>query len=353
MLGRGAGGSVYLARWSEGRLVAVKQMHLDTSDRVASARFHQEADTMASLKHPGLVVLHELRDDPDDCLLIMEYVEGPTLRQLLPAIDPATGVEVIQQLAAALDAAHAGGVVHRDLKPANVLVTAAGVCKLVDFGVARFLGDSRHASSRNLVRTGTGAFVGTPEYLSPEIASGSTGIDHRADVYSLGVLAYRLLVGRLPFTGRTYEVLRAQIAQPPPKPTAVLPEFPFGVEEVLLRALLKAPDDRYRSAGELAAALTSSAANARWTDGADIARGRLAALASRTASNPIVLRDLGADETPTIDAPSPAHPRVVDVLPPALTPVFQPKRAHGQFKLIMVVAAGLLLGAMLALAVLR
>ena len=347
LLGHGSAGSVYLAKSSAGALVAVKHLHLGASDDIAIGRFRQEAETLSFVNHPGVVALIELRQAGGEYLLLMEYVAGPTLRELLPTIGNAESVEVIEQLAAALDAVHDRGVVHRDIKPTNVLVTEDGLCKLVDFGIARFVGDTWHAAGRNLVHTRTGTFVGTPGYLAPEVASGHADIDRRADVYSLAALAYRMLVGRLPFEGGPYEVIRAHMKEMPPRPSDTIAEFPRGVEDVLLRALSKDAAHRHDTAGQFAAELAASALG--WSgDRGRSARELLAELAARN-TRPISSRVDGDDGSDLTADGLLVALGLPPTLPLASPPVFQPRRTRRYRPIIVTLAVGLIIGLVVAL----
>lgn len=329
--------------------MAVKHLHLGASDDVAVARVRQEARTLSYLNHPGVVELIELRQHAGEQLLLMEYVAGPTLRELLPTIGKAESIEVIGQLAAALDAVHDQGLVHRDVKPTNVLVNQNGTCKLVDFGIARFVGDTWHTAGRNLVHTRTGTFVGTPSYLAPEIASGQTTIDHRADIYSLAALAYRMLVGRLPFEGGTYQVIRAHISETPPRPSDTIADFPRGVEDVLLRGLSKSAADRHDTAGQFANALAASAPGWHPEHGRS-ARELLGELSVRnTHPFPFPFPSHDGDDgcEPTTDG-LPAAFGFSPTLPFASPPVFRPARTRRYQPIIVTVAVGLLIGLIVA-----
>lgn len=272
-IGRGSSGTVYRARDdATGREVAVKVLRAGPGDAQAVARFRREAAAMSSVRHPGVVRIDEIVEADDELALVMELVDGLPLQVLLSSMTPPQAVGVLAQMGASLDAIHATGVVHRDLKPANVLVDTSGRCRIADFGVARFIGESMHAAEQNLIRTRTGVVIGTPAYLAPEIAAGRP-VDHRADVYSLGVVAYHMLVGRTPFEGGLYQLLEAHISAPVPRPEALVPGFPSTVAEVLVAALGKDPDARPRSAGQLTENLVAAAPDVwRNSSMADVAR---------------------------------------------------------------------------------
>jgi len=268
-LGRGAMGVVYLARHlSLDRHVAIKRLRVGASlNQVIAMRFMREGRVLADLDHPNIVRVYDLLEVNDELYLVLEYVAGPTLRRILMErrLSSSLSLLVLEQLCSASAFISARGVVHRDIKPENVLVNGAGICKLTDYGIARILyGNS--ADDRGF-RTQTGELLGTPAYLSPEAARGDTGLDHRADLYSLGILAYELFVGSPPFaySGNLVELLDKQIFAPVPRPSERIDAFPQNVEVVLLRALEKDPSDRQSDAGEFWWQL-ERAAEVSWPD---------------------------------------------------------------------------------------
>jgi hypothetical protein len=256
-LGRGATGTVYLARQvALGREVAMKRIvgGASSQDPETVLRFEREARLLAQLDHPGIVRVFELIRTGADLFLVMEHVPGSDLRRTLEAGPPPPDVAArfVGEIAAALDHAHERGVVHRDVKPSNVLVRDDGVVKVTDFGLAALL--ERQARSR----AGRGAALGGIAYMAPELARGDLSLDRRADVYSLGVIAYEMLVGRVPFPvdpNDPYATVRAQMEEPPPRPGSLVPGFPPLLEAALLWALQKPPERRPATAGELASAL--------------------------------------------------------------------------------------------------
>jgi serine/threonine-protein kinase len=229
------------------RTVAVKMMRQELVEEAGFAeRFLAEARTMAAIKHPGVVAVHDYRGDESVAFLVMEYVEGEALARRLHRfgrLDPTRTMRLVAQAADALHAAHEKGVVHRDIKPGNLLVTAADTVVLTDFGIAR--------SAASTPLTATGAVVGTPSYLAPEQVLGNPATP-RSDVYALGVVAYECLAGRRPFDGdNPFEIAMKRLREPPP---TLVVDVPPAVLAVLERTLAADPDQRWQSAAELAAA---------------------------------------------------------------------------------------------------
>ena len=265
LIGRGGMGAVYLAQQSRPRRsVAVKvlvpglllESHIHDEFLV---RFRREADAIAALDHINIMPIYEYGEQEQLAYLVMPYVTGGTLRDVLKqrGILPLDEVlPIIEQAAAALDYAHKQGIVHRDLKPANILFHADGRVLLADFGLAKVLNDTSESGiTAGASLTSLGAVSGTPEYLSPEQATGNP-IDQRTDIYSLGVILYQMLGGRIPFTGATpVAIAIKQTMEEPPPITDVNPALPRGVVAVIIKAIAKKPDQRYATAGELGQAL--------------------------------------------------------------------------------------------------
>jgi serine/threonine protein kinase len=249
-IGHGGMAVVYRARQeSLDRTVAVKVLseHLAASTEFLE-RFRREARTAANLRHPNVITVHDYgQDERGVPYLVLEYIEGATLADLMDAgLDDGRIPTLLDQIAAGLDYAHARGVIHRDIKPGNVLITEDGRAVLADFGLAWLL-EGAHL-------TLTGGVIGTPEYMSPEQAAGEP-IDHRSDVYALGVVLYEMLVGERPFVAETpIGVLLKHLQDPAPSVLDARPDLPPAVGQVLARCLLKDPVQRYASAGELARA---------------------------------------------------------------------------------------------------
>jgi tRNA A-37 threonylcarbamoyl transferase component Bud32 len=255
-LGQGATGTVHLARQvAQDREVVIKRMvgGASSQDPEAVLRFERQARLLTRLDHPGIVRVHEVVRMGADLLVVMDHVPGGDLRELLAAVSPPKDVaaRILSEIAAALDHAHERGVLHGDLQPANVLLDEGGAVRVSDFGLVTLL--ERQAASR----AGRPGAVESLAYMAPELARGER-VDRRADVYSLGAIAYEMLVGRLPFPIHPedpYATVRAQMEEPPPRPGELVPGFPPLLEAALLWALEKPPERRPATAGELAASL--------------------------------------------------------------------------------------------------
>jgi serine/threonine-protein kinase len=251
-LGRGGAGIVYKAvDETLGRDVAVKTLNPDLANTEVMMRFRAEATILAKLNHPQIATIFELLQSENDLLMVMEFVRGETLDRLaerLGPIAPDRAAYLIDLILSALEHAHRAGVVHRDVKPANVMVTDEGGIKIMDFGIARVLGAEQKTVDFRL--------MGTPAYMSPEQVMGEE-VDGRSDLYSVGVLFYRLISGALPFTADTaLGMLQRQIRDTPTPVQVHCPSLPAWCEDVVQRALAKTPADRFQSAEEFRDAIT-------------------------------------------------------------------------------------------------
>ncbi|HEY3063540.1 MAG TPA: protein kinase [Chloroflexota bacterium] len=276
-LGHGGMAVVYRARQETlDRIVAVKVLseNLAASEEFLE-RFRREARTAANMRHPNVITVHDFgQDERGVPYLVLEYIEGATLADLMDfGLDDVRIPGLLDQIAAGLDYAHSRGVIHRDVKPGNVLMTDDGRAVLADFGLAWIL-EGAHL-------TMVGGVIGTPEYMSPEQASGE-GIDHRTDVYALGVVLFEMLAGERPFTAaEPLGVLIKHLQAPVPSLLEMRPDLSAEVDAVVQRALAKDPNERYQSAGALASAFRDAFSAQQqpggpWTDRAFHAPGQVA-----------------------------------------------------------------------------
>ena len=274
-VGRGGMGVVYRATdLSLDRSVALKVLTEDLAgDASFRRRFVTESKLAASLDHPNVLPIHAAGEHDGILYIAMRLVPGADLRETLREdgrIEPQRAASIIAQVASALDAAHAHGLVHRDVKPANVLVTPEGHAYLSDFGLTKQLQNDPEA-------TRTGMVLGTLDYVAPEQIRGEA-IGPFTDVYSLGCMLTHLLTGEVPFTVPTEEgKLWAHFSEPPPKPSARLPQLGTRFDAIVARAMSKRPADRYATAGELGAAVLAAVARPTPTHSPRVRRDALVA----------------------------------------------------------------------------
>src|ERR1041385_102422 len=243
-LGTGGMANVYLAEDQElGRRVAIKILdERHAADQQFVERFRREAKNAAGLSHPNIVSIYDRGEAEGTYYIAMEYLDGRSLKELILSRGPApmsVAVDYARQILSALRFAHRNGIVHRDIKPHNVLVDGEGHVKVTDFGIAR-------AGASQM--TEEGSIIGTAQYLSPEQARG-TQVDQTSDLYSLGIVLYEMLTGKVPFTGDSpVEIAMKHLSATPEQLTTVRPDIPKSLEHVALRALAKDPASRYQSA---------------------------------------------------------------------------------------------------------
>ena len=249
VLGQGGMAIVYLGQdRTTHEAVAIKFLNLDALPaqiaEQAARRFDLEARQLSRLRHPHIVRIRATGFHEQVPYLVMDYLPGGTLKDRLGvALSWSDAVRLVRPLADALELAHQRGVIHRDVKPANVLLTSEGTPVLSDFGIAKTVGDGQTTLGATL--TATGAVVGTPDYMAPELTRGSE-FDQRVDVYALGIVLYELVTGRRPFTADTpIQVLVKHVTEPLPSPRQYVRDLPRPVEAVIVRALAKRPEDRY------------------------------------------------------------------------------------------------------------
>src|SRR5437763_2426118 len=247
-LAQGGMAEVYLARDQLlDRPVALKALFPEYAREPSFVeRFRREAQAAANLNHPNIVAIYDWGQEDGTYFIVMEYVEGRVLRDLIRSeapLDPNQSAEIAAEIASALGFAHRNGVVHRDVKPGNVLLTRSGNVKVTDFGIAR--------AGTNEALTQTGSVMGTATYFSPEQAQGMP-VDGRSDVYSLGVVLYEMVTGQPPFAGENpVSVAYRHVSEVPASPSVVNADVPKPFEAIVLHALAKEPDERYASAEDL------------------------------------------------------------------------------------------------------
>src|SRR4051812_46370188 len=247
-IGHGGMADVYLAhdRLLD-RRVAVKVLSPQfASDPTNVERFRREAQAAAGLSHPHIVAVYDWGEEDGTSFIVMEYVPGQTLREILQTygrLGPVDAARIAAEIADALSFAHVNGVVHRDVKPGNVLVTPQGQVKVTDFGIAR--------AETSEPLTKTGAVLGTATYFSPEQAQGFS-LDGRSDVYALGVVLYEMLTGVAPFTASSpVSVAYKHVREAPAPPSKLVPDLPGAMDRIVLTAMAKDLDRRYASAQDL------------------------------------------------------------------------------------------------------
>ncbi len=267
-IGHGGMGKVYKAiHLSLERIVAIKMIHpklLSNNEMVA--RFYSEAKIQAKLNHPNIVTVYDFFEFEDNHYIIMEFVEGDSVSNIINhqgAFDVDYGTKIILQILEGMSYAHKKNVIHKDIKTSNFILTSTNV-QITDFGIAQIVGDTELASEG-------GGVIGTPKYMAPEMILGKK-IDHRADIYSLGISFYELITGRVPFTttGKSdFEVRKAQVEAPPPLPTEINPRIPKEIENIILKALSKNTNDRFSSVDEFIEAIIETNKSGLTTDSFD------------------------------------------------------------------------------------
>jgi serine/threonine protein kinase len=232
------------------RKEAMKVLIADLADDTQVQRFKREIEVQARLNHPNIAAVHNAFRLKDRMVLVLEFVEGQTLENLLKNGRPPleTGIHYVRQTLEALDYAHHSGVIHRDVSPANLMITENGLVKLMDFGVAKSLGDLR--------LTDGGSMIGSLYYMSPEQVKGATDPDPRSDIYSAGAILYEVVTGKKPFDYQDrFSLMVAQVEEQPRLPSLIDSELPPEMDDIILKALAKEPSHRYSSAKEFLTAL--------------------------------------------------------------------------------------------------
>src|SRR2546425_1117331 len=269
LIKRGGMGAVYRGKHVlMDKTVAIKVLRPALAgDDVIVARFSREAKAASRISHPHAVSVTDFGESENGIVvLVMEYLDGRTLKDIIRSEGPMPldrAVEITRQISGALDAAHQQGVVHRDLKSDNIMLSRTNGgdwAKVLDFGIAKI---QQVEGLRDMDITAPNLVIGTPQYMSPEQCSQTGPIDARSDVYSLGVIVFEMLAGRVPFTGDSPTVIMMkQVQDDPPSVLDARPDLPAGIDNLVRKALAKQPIDRFQTAGELSEALTQAAANA-------------------------------------------------------------------------------------------
>ncbi len=320
-LGHGGMATVYKAYHPRlDRYVAIKVMHKAfTEDAGFIARFEREAQIVAKLEHPHIVPVYDFNELDGQPYLVMKFIEGQTLKRVLsdgPMPLPEI-IRVMDDMAGALTYAHQHGVLHRDIKPSNIVIDKNGTPFLTDFGLARVTKAGASTLSADMI-------LGTPQYISPEQASGQAELDPRTDIYSLGVILYEMVVGRVPFNADTpYAVVHDHIYTDLPRPSVINPAVPPQVEAVLMKALAKKPADRYDTALDMMTAFKQACAEAGLTSLPD----NRDQVAEQSFAR---LNDHLLDDSPTVSTETPIKaaapaPSIPSPLPPKPTTYARPE----------------------------
>ncbi|HZO96526.1 MAG TPA: Stk1 family PASTA domain-containing Ser/Thr kinase [Gaiellaceae bacterium] len=302
-LGSGGMADVYLAEDQElGRRVALKLLNeRHANDEQFVERFRREAQSAAGLNHPNIVSIFDRGRAEGTYYIAMEYLDGRTLKELLVRNGPTPvpiAIDYARQILGALAFAHRHGIVHRDIKPHNIVVRKDGRLKVTDFGIAR---------SGASQMTEAGSIVGTAQYLSPEQARGA-GVDARSDLYSLGIVLYEMLTGRVPFTGEApVEIAMKHLTAVPEPPSALRPEVPHDLDAVVMRALAKDPDQRYGSAEEMDADLARVARGVSVSQRTSEAMTQVLAGAGAATAATMVTRPRAVTAPPAYRPPAPYY----------------------------------------------
>ena len=329
-LARGGMAEVYLAHdLMLDRRVALKVLFRELStDRSFVERFRREAQAAANLSHPNIVSIYDWGEEDGTYFIVMEYIEGRTLGQVIRAggpLQPERAADIGADVAAALHYAHQSGVIHRDVKPGNVLVSTTGVVKVTDFGIAR-------AANTDQDLTQTGSVMGTATYFSPEQAQGHR-VDGRSDIYSLGVVLYEMLVGRPPFQGdNPMAIAYKHVREEPVPPRQANADVPVEFEAIVLQAMAKNPNDRYMTAEELRQDLL------RFRQGRQV-------LANPTVAVPVysdaTMASAAVDGTQVVDRTMVGGPATTAT---RTGPPPPPKRGVGPFVILLIVMLAVLGG---------
>ena len=364
LLGAGGMAEVYLAQDTQlGRQIALKLLPTEfTLDPERVRRFEQEAHAASALNHPNIVTIHEIGCSNSSHFIATEFIDGETLRQRLTnnRLQLNEALDITTQIASALSAAHAAGIVHRDIKPENVMLRRDGFVKVLDFGLAKLTLHQQetiptHPSRTSVVKTNPGMVMGTVQYMSPEQARGAE-VDARADVWSLGVVLYETVTGRVLFEGETPSHVIVSILESQPSAFFAELDLPPALQGIISKALCKSRAERYQTAAELALDLKNLKQDLevearlkrshRWEGS-----GGQAGPKSEELARPVSLAkvDLEASISGQADAVTPSQPEQGDLEPQPATAAGSWLRSH---KRLLFAVAAVLLAALLSLAVL-
>src|SRR6185369_6194213 len=327
LIKRGGMGSVYLGKHIlMDKTVAIKVLRpsLAMDDDVVR-RFSREAKAASRISHPHAVSVTDFGESENGVVfLVMEYLDGRTLKEIIRSEGPLPldrTVEIVRQVAGALDAAHEQGVIHRDLKSDNIMLSQTNGgdwAKVLDFGIARI---QQPEGVRDIDITTANLVIGTPQYMSPEQCSQSGPIDKRSDVYSFGIIVYEMLAGRVPFTGESPTVIMMkQVQDEPPSISEFRPDLPAAVAQLISRALAKNPDDRFQSAGDLAKALADAVAGLAIAAPVTVANSPVTASADDLDEETIVTPRQPLDEVTAVQPRRESAPLGYDAAPLAQSP---------------------------------
>ncbi len=369
-IGAGGMGEIYKAQDSRlNRLVAVKILSPGlATDPERRRRFFQEAQAASALNHPNIITLYDIVSEGDLQCIVMEYIAGKTLRDLIPTggLPPTQALQYGTQIASALTAAHSAGIIHRDLKPSNMMVNASGLVKVLDFGLAKWvdsgLGDQQSTAEAALTREGS--IIGTVSYMSPEQAEGKH-VDARSDIFSFGDVLYEMVTGRRAFEGRSGISTLSSILRDEVKPIhESAPDVPPLLEQIILRCLPKDPAARWQTMKEIEGALISlqrlldpggqyaqpihsgpiSVLSLPPVDSAAGSAGEPSALHSQSLPPPSPPTDPRLPPTVVVDGPAlPAAGRgasTVKAAPPKTPPVAGEKRSSSRYVALLLVLIG-------------
>ncbi|HEX3050604.1 MAG TPA: serine/threonine-protein kinase [Aggregatilineaceae bacterium] len=308
-IGQGGMATVYKAYHANlDRYVAVKVLHpAFKEDPSFFERFKREAQIVAKLEHPAIIPVYDYADKDGQPYLVMKFIEGETLKARLKrkSLTLTETITIFESVAAGLTYAHTHGILHRDIKPSNIMLDKDGTPYIADFGLARIAQAGESTLSQDMM-------LGTPQYISPEQAQGVRDLGPSTDVYSLGIVLYEIIVGRVPFSADTpFAIIHDHIYKPLPIPTQLNPDVPPQIEKVLLKALSKMPQDRFQSAVELVSAFRQAVEETGLTE---LGAARYRAVVHSEAPTSATVPPVTPSPTPT-----PAYVGVPSVMTQSIT----------------------------------